>query len=960
MIDQLNEYYSMNITSYNCNSLKNKVDTVRGLLDRSDILLLQEIFILDDETDFVSAVDSDFDVIVSPSQLPPHSTSGRPLGGMVLFHRRSLDLTVETLATHDHYVIYKLSGSFDDFYLVNVYLPCNKQDIDSLLFYQYVLGELQSAIDDNCNNRVIFIGDFNADPNFSRFWPYLQDFINFNFLIMNDLVLSSDIFTYLSPAHNTTSWIDHIISSHVMLLDNISVLHDFALYDHFPISVCLKLKSVPAEHESNSPHSGNEFSSSIVDWSQFDDGVRSEYNDCVSRTLLSYGICTEVLCNIDHRSDIDSYYRTLLSSMLKFTNEFMNVKSRKFKPVPGWNEYCKLKYTAARDAFVMWKDSGKLRTGILFDNMLLTRKQFKCSLKYCRDNEQNIRDKKLASAMTSNNMYEFWKEVKRRRNKTNVHVNSVDGLKSDENISRMFERKFSNVTACDRRVDMFSHPHLNASNIMEFNLCDVKEAIGRLKVGIGFDCIHSNHLKFGNDSIIGAIVKLFNSFVIHNHIPEAMLEGVVIPNVKNKFGNCKDSSNYREIMISSNFLKLFEYCLLSRLNSHVSISPFQFGYRKNTSTILSTSLFKEVVGKYLSENSVVYACFLDLSKAFERVDHTILLDKLREAQVPGYILNMYRCILRNSHASVKYGDAFSDRWRIGRGVRQGGISSAFLFSLYIDSILKDVAAKPYSCYLGIAKFNVLSYADDILIFSPSSSGLQILIDTVCANVRSHRLEINVKKTKILIFRNTKQYRNVNFNYNGVLLDVVNSYNYLGSILKFNLHEDLDIERIIKSFNKSSGMFFRKFYSCDFNVKLKLFNTLCTSFYGSELWLSTVGAVGLFKQLTVSYHTALKKILGIPKYFSNHCAALFLNVLLLDHLLNYKQIRFYKWLGECSSSCFIRFKFYFMNFSTFKSHIDDVWKTKYNVEDVLDNDLDALMSRLYFVQHREPSSYFLGF
>ena len=81
-------------------------------------------------------------------------------------------------------------------------------------------------------------------------------------------------------------------------------------------------------------------------------------------------------------------------------------------------------------------------------------------------------------------------------------------------------------------------------------------------------------------------------------------------------------------MISSNFLKLFEYCIFPPIKHSVRLSPHQFGYRKNTSTILTTALLKETVNNYLNDFNPVYSAFLDLSKAFERVDHDILIHKL--------------------------------------------------------------------------------------------------------------------------------------------------------------------------------------------------------------------------------------------------------------------------------------------------------------------------------------------
>ena len=113
-----------------------------------------------------------------------------------------------------------------------------------------------------------------------------------------------------------------------------------------------------------------------------------------------------------------------------------------------------------------------------------------------------------------------------------------------------------------------------------------------------------------------------------------MLEGYIKPLVKDKKGDINRSDNYREVMISNNLFKLFEYALLPKLKRRIDLSPYQFGYRHATSTVMAVGLLKETINKYISEGSPLHACFLDLSKAFERLTHDKLLDKLKEKSVP--------------------------------------------------------------------------------------------------------------------------------------------------------------------------------------------------------------------------------------------------------------------------------------------------------------------------------------
>ena len=108
--------------------------------------------------------------------------------------------------------------------------------------------------------------------------------------------------------------------------------------------------------------------------------------------------------------------------------------------------------------------------------------------------------------------------------------------------------------------------------------------------------------------MIFVLQSLFNSLIIHNYIPADALEGVIIPKVKNKKGDVRSTNNYREVMISNTIYKILEYCLLPYVND-VKLSHSQFGYRKNTLTLLAVSCLKETIRNNIDNKDSVYACF---------------------------------------------------------------------------------------------------------------------------------------------------------------------------------------------------------------------------------------------------------------------------------------------------------------------------------------------------------------
>ena len=160
---------------------------------------------------------------------------------------------------------------------------------------------------------------------------------------------------------------------------------------------------------------------------------------------------------------------------------------------------------------------------------------------------------------------------------------------------------------------------------------------------------------------------------------------------------------------------MIEYVLLPVLNKSISISPHQLGYQQQSSTILANVLLKETINEYIAPKSSIFSYLIDLSKAFKRVNHAMLIDKLKYKDVPSFIVEILQNIFRGSNMSVYWQGVRSKEWHARRGLRQGGIFSAYLFVFYFDNILNEIASKPYGCRLGLAKVNVLAYADDVVL-----------------------------------------------------------------------------------------------------------------------------------------------------------------------------------------------------------------------------------------------------
>ena len=339
------------------------------------------------------------------------------------------------------------------------------------------------------------------------------------------------------------------------------------------------------------------------------------------------------------------------------------------------------------------------------------------SLIFCKRNRDKIRDDIIAKSYGEKNATQFWAEIKKRTKQLDSAPADVDGVKGNQNIADLFYGKFSSIFG---RSNFDALPHLSNSNLFNSRLPTsvITNAITQLNTCLGFDGIHTNHLRYSSLLMKFFFRQFFNSCFIHNHFPDKLLSGVIRPSVMDRSGNFKSSSNYREIMISSNFMKILEYIILPFIRK-IPVNPTQFSYRKNTSTILATLILKETIKLYIDNGNCVFSCFLDLSKAFERVEHSILIVKLRDKRVPDFIINILCSIFSNSLAKVYFNGCFSQSWLLRKGTRQGGILSAYLFNTYIDSISSRFSGFSNGCILGINKVNIQAYADDIVLLSPT-------------------------------------------------------------------------------------------------------------------------------------------------------------------------------------------------------------------------------------------------
>ena len=250
----------------------------------------------------------------------------------------------------------------------------------------------------------------------------------------------------------------------------------------------------------------------------------------------------------------------------------------------------------------------------------------------------------------------------------------------------------------------------NPSSMLFYPTCpqEIKRIISILKpkLSSGWDGILSFILKHLPKNVISILSYIFNQSLSQGKFISCFKHTKVIPLFKK--GCPKDVSNYRPISLLSCFSKIIEKLVYIRLYSFLNkfnlISENQFGFRRGHSTCHLTSLLTDQIATSFEEKMNSLGIFLDLSKAFDTINHKILLNKLYHYGVRGTVHDWFKSYLFGRTQQVDYNSSISNIEPISSSVLQGSILSPLLFIIYINDSSKCLK---YS--------NNLSFADDTTI-----------------------------------------------------------------------------------------------------------------------------------------------------------------------------------------------------------------------------------------------------
>ena len=341
-------------------------------------------------------------------------------------------------------------------------------------------------------------------------------------------------------------------------------------------------------------------------------------------------------------------------------------------------------------------------------------------------------------------------------------------------------------------------------------------------------------IKHVSSTLSEVLCPIINASLLHGVFPSLLKTAKVVP--IHKSGKKHDVANFRPISLLSTFSKIYEKVMYQRLSSFFQINSIinsrQYGFRPQHSCEHALLDAKNTILGALHRKQIALLLLIDFSKAFDMVDHTILLGKLSKYGIRGPALQWISSYLHDRTQYVSVNGAISSTMHLKYGVPQGSILGPLLFIIYINDLPRIAPL-----------IHFIMYADDanIIIIGNSMAETQAkaneLLKLLANWVSANALKLNVGKTHYMVFSNTNTVT-INLELNGSVIHQSHHERFLGVIIDDKLSWKYHHMALANKISINAGLFFRARHMFKIETLKKLYFsfiqshlTFCPSIWG---------------------------------------------------------------------------------------------------------------------------------
>ena len=783
--------------------MKGKLNEIEVLASEYDILCITE-----------THIDSSFnnEMILSSSQKCIYRCDRDCHGGGVM---------IALSPCINHHQIH-LEGTYFPIEVICVKIECVDSGLDLIILCLYIppsfirqtidpLDDLLGQVVSRFPKSTIFVsGDFNL-PDID--WIIGQVRSGSHNKTLHKSFLSSLLSHHLTqlvtePTHQLGNTLDLILTNNDSLFTDLNVINP-GLSDHYMVGINIKNR----EFRPNSKHNDS-----------FKIYAKANFE---AITLALEKTLSKVSSAIQNEENINTTWQIFETDLKEAVSNYVPKCTKKIrnKDEPVWfNDSARKCVRSQRKLYDKFKKSG-LDTDL--QQYKQARRQNK---KLFRKMEYDHYDRILFKPLSLGDSKPFYSFYRRKSGKS-CHGSVIFKGKSAFETSEIFNKYFQSVFSGS---SSYSDPLWAEGNCP---ITITSEGVRKLLIGLktgkapGPDQLRKEDLSLDVVVTSQILALIFQHSLNTGQLPDIWKAANVVPIFKK--GSRDSPSNFRPVSLTCIACKLLEHIVLSNINQHlnVTLNPNQHGFRQGLSCTTQLVTTVDDIMKMVDGNDSVHAAVLDFSKAFDRVPHGLLIEKLLFIGIDSAVVRWIAHFLADRMQKVVVEGATSGSLAVTSGVPQGSVLGPSLFLVYINDICSIIKTS-----------TIRLFADDALLYCPvnsldSSQKFQEDLFLLERWAEHWGMVFNTDKCQIVRFGKNGLDSSVDYFLGGVALENVSAFKYLGVEITSDFSWDLQIDSVTAKASRRLGMMRHVLFKAPRKVKRVAYLTLCRPImeYAGEVW-----------------------------------------------------------------------------------------------------------------------------